>query len=149
MDSSGSGIDDAAGALAHFSQRDAFLTNQIGNALPAMAHRMRPASLGVAAYQDFVGRIEEQDLGRGSTTFYFGRYRGPLRKEDTLARVDAERHAREIFSAFHREAQHRRRQCDRQIIDAVEAQVLEHPHRGSAPGAGDAGHYDQTRLLKT
>ena len=49
--------------------------------------------------------------------------------------------------ALARELNHGRRQRHRQIIDAIEAEILEHAHRGNPAGPGYAGNDDQARLV--
>jgi hypothetical protein len=109
---------------------------------------MRPATLRVAPHQDLVRGVEKKHFGAEAGEFQLVEDTGPLWKEEPLARVDAERYASEVGVALRRQPHHRLGQRDRHIVDAVEAQVLEHPHRGQAPGARYAGDDDQTRIAR-
>lgn len=67
----------------------------------------------------------------------------PSRKENAFAGVDAECNGRNRWDLLSGEFHHRRRQCDRQIIDAIKAEVLQNTHRGHASGTGYTGNdYD-------
>ena len=93
---------------------------------------MRPAALGVAAREHVVGRVEENHFGMNSGGIELREYPGPLRKEQPLARIDSERDALQRGIASGREHRDILRQRDRKIVNAVEAEVLEHAHRRRA-----------------
>jgi hypothetical protein len=40
------------------------------------------------------------------------------------------------------------RQRNRQIVDAVETEILEHPHRGRAPRTRNSGEYYEAGCLR-
>ncbi len=62
----------------------------------------------------------------------FRKYSGPLWKEQPLARIDSERDALERGIALRRKHRHISRQRDWKIVNAVEAEILEHAHRRRA-----------------
>ncbi len=94
---------------------------------------MRPAALRVAAREHVVGRVEKNYFGTISRGIEFGEYPRPLRKEQPLARVHSERDALQRGIAPGSEHRDIGRQRNREIVDAVEAEVLEHAHRRRAP----------------
>ena len=93
---------------------------------------MRPAALGVAAREHVVGGVEKNYFGMNSGGIELRKYPRPLREEQTLARVDPKRDALQRGIASRREHRDILRQRDRKIVDAVEAEVLEHAHRRRA-----------------
>ena len=77
--------------------------------------------------------------------FELGEEPRPFGKEQPLARVDPERDSLQRGVALGGQLHHLGRQRDRQIIDAVEAKVLQHAHRGAAARAGNSGDDEQPR----
>ena len=95
---------------------------------------MRPTALRVAACEHVVGGVEKNYFGMNSVGVEFREYPRPLRKEQSLARVHPERDALQRRVASGGELRDVGRQRYRKIVDAVEAQVLEHAHRRGASG---------------
>src|SRR5260370_33358200 len=85
------GVDHAIGPLAHLGQRHALAMNTLGDGGAARGHRMRTAALRVTAREYVVRGVEENYLGMNSGRVEFGKHMRPLRKEQTLTRIDSER----------------------------------------------------------
>src|ERR1700676_7733 len=113
----------------------------LGDRRPACGHRMRPAALRVAAREHVVRGVEENYFGMNSGRVEFRKHVRPLRKEQALAWIDPERNALQRRVASGGKQRDAMRQCDRQIVDAIEAKILEHAHRGRASRSRHAGKY--------
>src|SRR5258708_22769376 len=71
----------------------------------------------------------------------FGKHMRPLRKEQTLTRIDSERDALYRGIAPGGKQRDTMRQRNWQVIDAIEAEILEHAHRRRASRSRHAGKY--------
>src|SRR5882757_2363611 len=120
----------------------------LGDSRSARSHRMRPAALRVAAREHVVRGVEENYLRMNSSRVEFRKNLRPLRKEKALAWIDSERDALQRRVASRREQRDAMRQRNRQVVDAVEAEILEHAHRRRASRSRHTGKYYEAGCLR-
>src|SRR6266849_10405138 len=109
------GVEDAVGELAQRPELLALVADAVRDAT-AGRRRVRPPRLAEAPHEDVVARFEVEHL---------------------------ERHPAQLFLRALPQLDEARDQGHRQVVDAVEAQVLEHLDGGALAGAREAGDDDE------
>ena len=112
------------------AQRLALAPDAVGDRA-ALGGRMRPARLAEAAHQHVVARLEVDHLERDAGARAARRTPGNVVEEAPLAHVDAERDAADVLARALPQLDEARDERHRQVVDAVEAEVLEHVDRGA------------------
>src|SRR5882757_7845972 len=120
----------------------------LGDSRSARSHRMRPAALRVAAREHVVRGVEENYLRMNSSRVEFRKNLRPLRKEKALAWIDSERDALQRGVASRRKQRDAMRQRNWQVVDAVEAKILEHAHGRRASRSRHTGKYYEAGCLR-
>ena len=142
------GIDDPGRPITHLGQRQTFAPDPVGDTQPALGERMGPAALRVTPRHDFVGGVEIKNLGRKAVALELVEGARPGGEEQALARIDAQRDLvgrREMRRGQLRDVE---RQRDRQIIDAIEAEIFEYPQRRRPSRTRHAGDNNQPRRMR-
>ena len=103
---------------------------------------MRPPRLAEAPHQHVVARFEVHHLDVDAALPELPAHARELGEQAPLAHVDAECHARHLLARALPELDEAGDQRDGEIIDAVEAEVLEAPDRGALAGAREPRHDD-------
>ncbi len=108
-----------------------------------VAQGMRPACLAEAAQQHVVRRFQENDFGRDHAADRLQN----VRQVSSLApsRTSITKAVRRVSLRLNRQFGKLRNQLDRQVVDAVVAEVLEGLKDRSLPGTTHAGDDDQFR----
>src|SRR5213593_317903 len=110
---------------------------------------MRPARLAEAAHELVVARLEVEHLERDAACAQLLEDARELVEEVPLAHVEAERHALHLLARALPYLDEAGDERHRQVVDAVEAQVLEHLDGGALARAGEPGHHHEPELVHT
>lgn len=135
------GVNDDIGKAANRRHAPALFANAVGNREP-VAERMRTARLAKAAHERFVTRFDEHErrwVSAGERTIKNRQLFNLL----ALARIDEQRRAFNFAAALVVELAENGDQRDREIINAIEAQVLERIQDRALTGARKAGEDDK------
>src|SRR5262245_16975558 len=140
------GVDDAVGHAAQGAERLALASDAVGER-PALGGGMRAARLAETPHEHVVARLEIDDLEMHAARPQLLEDPRHLVQEAPLADVDAERDAPDVLPRALPQLEEARQQRHRQVVDAVEAEILEDAQRGALAGAGEAAddHRAQTR----
>ena len=134
-------VDDAIRDLTQRSQLLALTADAVSQAA-ALGRGMRPPRLAEAPHQHVVARFEVHHLDVDAALPELPAHARELGEQAPLAHVDAECHARHLLARALPELDEAGDQRDGEIIDAVEAEVLEAPDRGALAGAREPRHDD-------
>jgi hypothetical protein len=124
------GVDDAVGPRAQLAQLAALALDAHQWAALA-AERMRAARLAEAAHEHVVAGVEEEHLDAMAGGAQLVEGARIVAEELALADVHAERDAIDRLARARAQLQEARHEHDGQIVDAVEAEVLEDVDRGA------------------
>src|SRR5436309_3172970 len=140
------GVQDAVGDLAQRLQLLALAPDGVGESA-APGGGMRPTRLAEAVDQHIVARIEVEHLERDAAPTQLLEDARELVEEVPVARVEAERHAPYLLARALPQLDEAGDERHRQVVDAVEPQVLEHLDGAALARAGEAGHHGQAQPL--
>src|SRR5579871_1310157 len=126
----GARVEDAIGDLAQGEQRVALAADAVGDRA-ALGGGVRAPGLAEAAHEHVVVGLEVEDLDDGARRAQLGEHAGEVEQEPPRAHVDAQRDAPDLLARALPQLEEARHQRHRQIVDAVEAEVLEHVQRGA------------------
>src|SRR5437667_128442 len=110
-----------------------------------LGHRMRTPRLAEAAHEDVVGRLKVEDLELHAALPELAAHARELGQQAPLAHVDAERDARHVLARALPELDEAGDQRHGQVVDAVEAEVLESADGGALAGAREPRHHDHSQ----
>src|SRR5438128_6818388 len=139
-------VEDAAGDLAQRPQLLALAPDAVGEHA-ALGRGMRPARLAEAAHEHVVARLEVEHLERDAAHAQLLEDAREFVEEVPLAHVEAERHAPHLLARALPHLDEAGDERHRQVVDAVEAQVLEHLDGGALARAGEPGHDHEVETL--
>ena len=109
------------------------------------AQRVRTASLAEAPHENGIGGLEEDDLGRNRTPNRFQNDRQLLQR-GTFAHVHDQGGAAKL-ARLHGQVGKLGNEFNRQVVDAVVAQILEGLQNGGLTRTTHAGNDDQFRRM--
>src|SRR5438552_285055 len=139
-------VEDAAGDLAQRPQLLALAPDAVGEHA-ALGRGMRAARLAEAAHEHVVARLEVEHLERDAARAQPLEDAREFVEEVPLAHVEAERHAPHLLARALPHLDEAGDERHRQVVDAVEAQVLEHLDGGALARAGEPGHDHEVETL--
>src|SRR5436309_7116134 len=108
---------------------------------------MRPPRLTEAADKDAVARLQVEDLERDAARPELLEDAWELVREMPLAHVEAERHPPHLLARALPHLDEARDERDGQVVDAVEAEILEHLDGRALARAGETGDDDEPERL--
>src|SRR5438132_10975256 len=141
-------VEDPVGDLAEGPDTLALEQDHVGER-PGPGARVRPARLAEAAHEHLVARLEVEHLERDTARTQLLEDARELVEEVPLAHVEAERHAPHLLARALPHLDEAGDERHRQVVDTVEAQVLEHFDGGALARAGEPGHHYEAELGHT
>jgi len=141
-------VEHAVGDLAERPELLALAPDAVGEDA-AQGSGMRPARLAEAAHEQVVARLEVEHLERDAACAQLLEDARELVEEVPLAHVEPERHAPRLLARALPYLDEAGDERHRQVVDAVEAQVLEHLDGGALARAGEPGHHHEAELVHT
>src|SRR5262249_42459406 len=117
-------VDDARRLAAQLAQRLALAPDAVGDRA-ALRGGMRTPGLAEATYQHVVAGLEIDDLRLRTCRAQLVQDVREVAQEAALAAVDPDRHPADVLARALPQLDEPRQQRDREVVDAVEAQVLE------------------------
>ena len=138
-------VDEQVGPLAHRLEQPALVRDRLLHT--ARRQRVPPPRALVAAHQDVVGRIEEDDphplAGGPQLVEHVGQVVEVLRARVAAAPADHQRHPLDAGPGAVHHLDHLHDQAGRQVVDDEPAHVLERRRRGGAPRTGHPRHHHE------
>jgi hypothetical protein len=134
------GVEQDVGAISYRGEQGDLLADA-GDRRGVGHQRVAAPGLGVAAHQNILAAVEKQQLQRQALAPVqpVDKILQPLDREIPVAHIHADGHGPVAARRLDQAAQHRHGD----VVDGLEAQILEDVDRGCPPGAGRAGHDDQ------
>jgi hypothetical protein len=114
---------------------------------PRFRRGVRAPGLAEAAHEHVVARLEVDHLELHAGPAQLVEHSRDVLQKAPLAHVDAERDATDVLPRALPQLEEARQECRGQVVDAVEAQVLQDLQRRALAGPGQAGHHDGMEAL--